>query len=95
MKPILTKQRFRRNRAHHQVVFKSAMGKMTGGSVGTFHVVGRKLGLLSNLHLRGGSPYFSIYCLINSFFHEQLLRQSVLIYIYIYILDGWMDGLVD
>ena len=28
----------------------------------------------------GGSPYFSIYCLINSFFHEQLLRQSVLIF---------------
>ena len=34
----------------------------------------------SNLHLRGGSPYFSIYCLINSFSHEQLLRQSVLIF---------------
>ena len=47
MKPNLTKQRFRRNRARHQVFFKSAMGKMTGGSVGTFHVGGRKLGLLS------------------------------------------------
>ena len=33
----------------------------------------------SNLHIRGGSPYFSIYCLINSFFHEQLVWQSVLI----------------
>ena len=28
----------------------------------------------------GGSPYFPICCLINSFFHEQLLRQSVLIF---------------
>ena len=46
MKPNLTKQRFRRKQARHQVVFKSAMGKMTGGSVGTFHVFGRKLGLL-------------------------------------------------
>ena len=34
----------------------------------------------SNLHLRGGSPYFSICCLINSFFHEQLLWQSALIF---------------
>ena len=45
--PNLTKQRFRRKQARHQVFFKSAMGKMTGGSVGTFHVFGRKLGLLS------------------------------------------------
>ena len=35
IKPILTKQRFRQKQARHQVVFKSAMGKMTGGSVGT------------------------------------------------------------
>ncbi len=33
-----------------------------------------------NLHLRGGSPYFPIWCLINSIFHEQLFRQSVLIF---------------
>ena len=35
--PILTKQRFRRTHARHQVVFKTAMGEMTGGSVGPFH----------------------------------------------------------
>ena len=34
----------------------------------------------SNLHFRRGPPYLSIYCLINSFFHEQLLWQSVLIF---------------
>ena len=27
-----------------------------------------------------GTPYFSIYCLINSFLHEQLLWQSVVIF---------------
>ena len=60
--PNLTKQRFRRNRARHQVFFKSAMGKMTGGSVGTFHVFGRKLGLLSYMHqicTFEGGPLFS------------------------------------
>ena len=36
----------------------------------------------------GGSPYFSIYCLINSFFHEQLLRQSVLIFSYMQALGS-------
>ena len=35
----------------------------------------------------GDPPYFSIYCLINSFFHEQLLRQSVLIF-FIYGIRG-------
>ena len=34
--------------------------------------------------LKGTPPYLSIYCLINSFFHEQLLWQSVLIFSYIY-----------
>ena len=38
LKPILPRQSFRRKHAHHQIVFKSAMGKMTGGSVGSFHV---------------------------------------------------------
>ena len=36
----------------------------------------------------GGSPDFSIYCLINSFFHEQLLRQSVLIFSYMQALGS-------
>ncbi len=44
--PILTTQPFRRTQARHQVVFKSAMGKMTGESVRAFHVVGQKRGLL-------------------------------------------------
>ena len=30
-----------------------------------------------------GDPDFSIYCLINSFLHEQLLWQSVLIFSYL------------
>ena len=46
IKPVLTKQRFRRTHACHQVVFKSAMGKMTTGSVDTFHVLSEKDGLL-------------------------------------------------
>ena len=46
-KPILTKQRFRRKHARHKIVFKSAMGKMTGGSVGSCHVFGGKGSLLS------------------------------------------------
>ena len=36
----------------------------------------------SNLHLRGGSPYFPICCLINSFFHEQLFRPPMLLIIF-------------
>ena len=35
-----------------------------------------------------GVHYFSIYCLINSFFHEQLLRQSVLIFSYMQALGS-------
>ena len=46
IKPILTKQRFRRKHARHQVVFKSAMGKLTPGTVRSFHVFGEKGGLL-------------------------------------------------
>ena len=44
--PILTKQRFRRKQARHQVVFKSAMGKLNPGTVRSFHVFGEKGGLL-------------------------------------------------
>ena len=43
---ILTKQRFRRKHVRYQVVFKSAMGKMAGGSVGSFYVFGEQVGLL-------------------------------------------------
>ena len=43
---FLTKQRFRRKHARHQVVFKSAMGKLTPGTVRSFHVFGEKGGLL-------------------------------------------------
>ena len=46
MMPNLTKQRFRREHARHQIVFKSVMGKMTGGSMGAFHVMLKKLSLL-------------------------------------------------
>ena len=59
IKPILTKQRFRRKRARHEVVFKSAMGKMTGGSVGSFHVLSEKGGLLSQ------EPIYHFMCFVN------------------------------
>ena len=32
-----------------------------------------------------GTPYFSMCCPINSFLHEQLFWQSVLIFLYIYM----------
>ena len=90
--PILTKQHFRRKHAHHQVDFKSAMGKMTRGSVGTFHVFGQKVCLLLQKQLKSecskGTPYFSNYCLINSFFHEQLLWQRVYIFSYMQALGS-------
>ena len=61
IKPILT-QRFRQKQACHQVVFKSAMGKMIGGSVGSFHVFGEKLGSLSQKRYKSvlfkGTPVF-------------------------------------
>ena len=84
-----TTHRFRRKHARQQVVFKSAMGKMIAGSVGSFHVLSENNLIYysknqSDLHFRRGSPYFSICCLINSCFHEQLLRQSVLIF-FIYV----------
>ena len=36
----------------------------------------------------GGSPYFPIYCLINSFSHEQLLWQNVHIFSYMQALGS-------
>ena len=84
IEPNWAEHRFRRKHVCHQVDLKSAMGKMTRGSVGTFHFVGRKLCLLlqetfKSAFLRG-PPYLSTYCLNSSFFHEQLLWQSVLIF---------------
>ena len=80
-------QLFRRKHARHQVVFKSAMGKLTPGTVRSFHVcLWKRLFTLVNLSQIGifeGDPYFAIYCLINSFFYEHLLWQSVLIFSYI------------
>ena len=46
IKPVLTKQRFRRKHARHQVVFKSEMGVLNPGTVRSFHVFGEKGGLL-------------------------------------------------
>ena len=42
----------------------------------------------SNLILFRGPPYLSTYCLNNSFFHEQLLWQSVLIFSYMQALGS-------
>ena len=41
---FLTKQRFRRKHARHQVVYKSEMGVLNPGTVRSFHVFGEKGG---------------------------------------------------
>ena len=83
MKPNLTKQRFRRNRAL-KYFSKAPWAKWPEEASEDFMFLVENSVCYrtnaSNLHLRGGSPYFPICCLINSFFHEQLLRQSVLIF---------------
>ena len=83
MKPILTKPA----PPLHGVFRQSAITKMTVGSVASFYGFTEKGTLLLQIQLKSaflkGTPYFSIYCLINSFLHEQLLWHSVLIFSYI------------
>ncbi len=83
IKPVLTKQRFRRTHARYQVIFKSSMGKRPQEPIDHFMLWVKTWFTKIESACLKGTPYLSIKCQTNLFVHEQLLWHIVLIFSYI------------